>query len=283
MCTNGEVFDWRKPDCFDPKKVIDEIPPPPPENDTAWAPDPECDRSYVLDQIRSRFNEAATGETPVEVLNKIKEKIWWDDETAIQISRLHPAMRDKVVAMLVQMVENPKSLLANAPGPLFCKIYKGGAGGGTRTLEQQVGAWAKGRLPPGTVLPNGLVVPDNICSPGAAGCGIVSNATEAESAHNFGLGVDIYPVARASKSKPGSGQPIKSSAYKIPSTAFQVQANNPAFDLIGAAGTAQGLFWGKNFNSFTDVPHWQLKQHLDFKKMQLQVLNGQTKNGFVIL
>jgi hypothetical protein len=292
MCTNGEVFDWRKPDCFDPQKVIDEIPPPPPENDTAWAPDPECDKSYVLEQVRARFDQAA-GQTPADVLKEIKKKIWWDDKTAEQISRLHPGFRDKVVAMMVQLVENPKSLLANAPGPLYTRIYKDG---GTRTLAQQTQLWSRGRLAPGTRLPNGVVVPDNVCDPSSSDCKIVSNATEGESLHNFGLAVDLWPMQKATNSKPGKPENKRvnkgdrgqtrskpKSAYRIPSNSFQTPASDPCWDLIGAAGNAQGFYWGRNFSGLGDTPHFQLRQHFDLEKLRLQVINGQTKNGFVIL
>ena len=289
LCAAGDVYDWRKGACLDPAAVLDTIPPPPPETDPVWAPNPECDKSYVLQQVRSLFD--GPSDTPAKTLEEIKKKIWWSDASVKAIARLHPAIRDKVINMMVLLVDNPKRVLPSAPGPLYTQVF---STGGFRTLDDQLGIWSKGNLPPGTVLPNGFVVPDNTCVPGTPKCRVVTNATEGESYHNFGLAVDIWPMQKPQRQKPGD-RPLRRtpskdedasqnqgrrSAYTVPKNAHNTPASHPLWELIGAAGLSFGLDWGKRFK---DISHWQIDNKPSLKGLRLKVINGQTNNGYVIL
>ena len=67
---------------------------------------------------------------------------------------------------------------------------------------------------------------------------IVTNAAAGTSWHNFGMAVDVVPMAQA-------GQP-------------DWNVEHPAWKRLIAAGESLGLFSGSEFRTFKDYPHFQL-------------------------
>lgn len=91
-----------------------------------------------------------------------------------------------------------------------------------RSLFEQAALYAQGRTSPG---------------------GIVTNAKPGQSAHNFGLAIDVVPVV--------DGKLIWS-------------ADNPVWQEIGNFGQARGLQWlGVPGSPFREMPHFQLPNWKD--------------------
>ena len=85
-----------------------------------------------------------------------------------------------------------------------------------RTFAEQDALYAQGREVPGR---------------------IVTNAKSGESAHNFGLAIDIVPMI--------NGKP-------------EWTGTSPAWELAGQLGEDLGLEWAGRWTKFIEKPHFQL-------------------------
>lgn len=82
---------------------------------------------------------------------------------------------------------------------------------------------------------------------------IVTNAKAGESYHNYGLAFDVVPIENG-----------------------QINWNSKNWDKIGAIGKSVGFFWGGDFKTIIDKPHFQMTfgKSTDYlKKLYLQTGN----------
>ena len=92
-----------------------------------------------------------------------------------------------------------------------------------RSVEEQQALYAQGRTTPGP---------------------IVTDAKPGQSAHNFGLAVDIVPIV--------NGKP-------------DWQGADPVWQDVGEIGEAAGLEWAGRWTTFKELPHFQMpnwQQHI---------------------
>lgn len=80
---------------------------------------------------------------------------------------------------------------------------------------------------------------------------VVTDAKPGESAHNYGLALDVVPMI--------SGKPIWDS-------------DNPLWLEIGRIGKEEGFEWGGNWKSFKEYPHFQMLGGLTIAELK----NGQS-------
>lgn len=232
----------------------------------------KCDTKYVLEQLRAQFDFAVPTKTEVD---KLKQKIWWHPKTAEAIAILHPTFRGQVM----QMIEN----LASQSPPLYLIV----AGqGGVRTLQQQRGVYAKGRIEPGTLIGYGKEtqrVQDfegRKCAIGAPGCH-VSKATEGESSHNYALAIDVYefkgslPIIKGIKASSNRRQQ-KFSKYKGKWNEIATRKGvknkdvlTPLYADINRACVAAGMKSGADFD---DVRHCEIKNFNYRKALKKQLM-----------
>lgn len=98
-----------------------------------------------------------------------------------------------------------------------------------RTMDEQAALYAKGRTAPGS---------------------IVTNAKPGESAHNYGLAVDVVPLV--------SGKP---------EWVFNAMHPSHTWETVGRLGKAAGLQWLGDPNSpFIEGCHFQLPHWREFTK-----------------
>ncbi|MBW1296439.1 M15 family metallopeptidase [Aquimarina litoralis] len=88
---------------------------------------------------------------------------------------------------------------------------------------------------------------------------IVTNARGGESYHNYGLAVDVVPMV--------NGFPDY----------------NTDWTPIAEIGKRLGFFWGGDFTSIDDKPHFQKSFGFSTSQLLAMVNNDQLKNGFVIV
>jgi peptidoglycan L-alanyl-D-glutamate endopeptidase CwlK len=81
---------------------------------------------------------------------------------------------------------------------------------------------------------------------------IVTNAKAGESWHNFGLALDVVPLV--------NGKAIWDS---------------PFWNRIGELGKQVGLFWGGDFKSFKDKPHFEFHPNLTLAQANQRQMNNQ--------
>jgi len=81
---------------------------------------------------------------------------------------------------------------------------------------------------------------------------IVTNAKAGESWHNFGLAFDVVPLV--------NGKAIWDS---------------PFWNRIGELGKQVGLFWGGDFKSFKDKPHFEFHPNLTLAQANQRQMNNQ--------
>ena len=244
----------------------------------------ECDTKYVLEQLRNQFD--FTEPTP-QVIAALNEKIWWSESTATALAGLHPSFRPLVVKMLTG--------LATTSDPLYLIVAGQGA---VRSLATQRMLYAKGQLPPGTVLEDGRPVidwtKDLKCAAGSPGCK-VTDAQEGESPHNYSLAIDLMefkdplPVhPKGSQRRRGSRVTgyesyiqHKYSRYAKPGT--DKKKNNPnefarnkdkeytqLYRDIGIACIKYGMRWGGEFDDPRHCEMKGFKWREAFKKVQAQ-------------
>ena len=157
---------------------------PPPPNPQP-APNPSCDVAYVLEQLR---NEFYFPDPDKNALQAIRDKIWWHEPTVERIAILHPDFRQTVVDFFVAASKQAK--------PVFLTIKESG---NIRTPQEQREIFFRGRLAGGIKKPGDKPGTFFTVKPSlrdAKGNPYTStNANEGESAHNYGLAVDVEELS----------------------------------------------------------------------------------------
>lgn len=122
----------------------------------------------------------------------------------LDLDLLYPPFLEKLLAVVAE---------CQALGREYCAYL------GFRTWAQQDALYAKGRTAPGVK---------------------VTNARGGESAHNFGLAVDLFAVV----AQEGAG-------LVVPNWATE------AYDTLGSIAARHGLLWGGTWTVLPDRPHVQ--------------------------
>jgi len=89
---------------------------------------------------------------------------------------------------------------------------------------------------------------------------IVTNAKGGQSYHNFALALDVVEMIKG-----------------VP------QWKTKNWDKIGALGKSFGFFWGGDFESLSDRPHFQMNFGNTLTELRSKRISGDATNGFVNL
>ena len=151
------------------------------------------------------------------------------DEISIErAKKLHPAVRDEVVA-LIDTVE------ANFPANIKVRIVQG-----LRTIAEQDALYAQGRTKPGAR---------------------VTNAKGGSSYHNYGMAIDV--ALMYDKDNNGSFETL---SWDI--NADQDNDKVKDWQEIVKIFEAAGWFWGGKFSSIKDYPHLEKSFGLSVKELK---------------
>ena len=89
---------------------------------------------------------------------------------------------------------------------------------------------------------------------------IVTNARAGESYHNYGLALDVVEI--------NNGVALY---------------DNPNWEFIGSIGIEEGFFWGGNFTTLLDLPHFEARFNLTTNQIRTLFNNGDRVGVYVII